>query len=126
MDRQFPPAGGTGLAVRQTNGSAFRPATFGAPLPSDGDAKGSKPTIWHDSPPGCAARQRSPSAQQHAWRNFNAENFMQMPLPRHARACRGHPRLSAKARRGWGGGDPAPPTPFTATEGKNFGPAEKG
>src|SRR3954449_2206227 len=40
------------------------PANFGAPLPSDGDAKGSKPTIWHDSPPGCAARQRSRSGQQ--------------------------------------------------------------
>src|SRR3954470_7836357 len=64
MGRQFPSAGGTGLAVRQTDGSAFRPATFGAPLSSDGDAKGSKPTIWHDSPPGCAARQRSRTAQQ--------------------------------------------------------------
>jgi hypothetical protein len=38
MGRQFPPAGGTGPAVRQANGSAFRPANFGAPLPSDGDA----------------------------------------------------------------------------------------
>src|SRR3954469_5473796 len=63
MGRQVPPPRGTGLAVRQTNGSAFRPATFGAPLPSDGDAKGSKPTIWHDSPPGCAARQRSHAAR---------------------------------------------------------------
>src|SRR4029078_10713940 len=40
------------------------PANFGAPLPSLGRAKGSKPTIWHDSPPGCAARQRSPSGQR--------------------------------------------------------------
>ena len=39
------------------------PANFGAPLPSFGSAKGSKPTIWHDSPPGCAARQRSRTAQ---------------------------------------------------------------
>ncbi len=38
-------------------------ANFGAPLPSFGNAKGSKPTIWHDSPPGCAARQRSRSDQ---------------------------------------------------------------
>ena len=30
------------------------PANFGAPLPSAGGAKGWKPTIWHDSPPGCA------------------------------------------------------------------------
>src|SRR6185295_15196446 len=49
------------------------PANFGAPLPSDGDAKGSKPTIWHDSPPGCAARQRSPTAQQHADKKDNVE-----------------------------------------------------
>src|SRR4051794_41473851 len=49
-------------AVRQTDGSAFRPATFGAPL---WDAKGSKPTIWHDSPPGCAARQRSRTVSKH-------------------------------------------------------------
>src|SRR4051794_19963612 len=34
MGRQFPPAGGTGLAARQANRSAFRPSTFGAPLPS--------------------------------------------------------------------------------------------
>ncbi len=39
------------------------PANFGAPLPSIGSAKGSKPTIWHDSPPGCAARQRSRTVQ---------------------------------------------------------------
>ena len=39
------------------------PANFGAPLPSVGGAKGSKPTIWHDSPPGCAARQRSRTPQ---------------------------------------------------------------
>src|SRR3954467_3138635 len=99
MGRQFPPTGGTGLAVRQTNGSAFRPATFGAPLPSDGDAKGSKPTIWYDSPPGCAARQRSPSAQ---W--MEKETMLMFPyltLTRPAPACRGHPRLGGKARRGW-------------------------
>ena len=44
------------------------PANFGAPLPSLGIAKGSKPTIWHDSPPGCAARQRSRTVQQNARR----------------------------------------------------------
>src|SRR5712671_4690887 len=49
MDRQFPPAGGTGHAARQANGSAFRPANFGAPLPSVGGAKGSKPTIWTEA-----------------------------------------------------------------------------
>src|SRR6266852_5195817 len=34
MGRQFPPAGGTGPIARRANGSAFRPANFGAPLPS--------------------------------------------------------------------------------------------
>ena len=87
------------------------PANFGAPLPSDGDAKGSKPTIWHDSPPGCAARQRSPTAQQ-----MHGEITMTkyahitcLTLHRHARAqpsegrrryarlCRGHPRLGTKS-----------------------------
>jgi hypothetical protein len=48
----------TGQRVRRS-----APANFGAPLPSFEDAKGSKPTIWHDSPPGCAARQRSPTGQ---------------------------------------------------------------
>jgi len=75
------------------------PANFGAPLPSDGDAKGSKPTIWHDSPPGCAARQRSPTAQ-----HIQKETMLMFPyltLNRHARACRGHPRLGTKGGRGW-------------------------
>ena len=54
-----PSADGIGPAVRSVHGcGAAAPANFGAPLPSDGDAKGSKPTIWHDSPPGCAARRR--------------------------------------------------------------------
>src|SRR5882762_3552695 len=40
MDRQFPPAGGTGPAVRRANGvRRSAPAPFGAPLPhvSEGD-----------------------------------------------------------------------------------------
>src|SRR5438477_12769363 len=46
-------------------GAAFRAREFrrSASL-FIGSAKGSKPTIWHDSPPGCAARQRSPTVQQ--------------------------------------------------------------
>jgi hypothetical protein len=49
------------------------PANFGAPLPSVGGAKGSKPTIWHDSPPGCAARQRSRTPQHMHGENDDAE-----------------------------------------------------
>src|SRR5471032_3196879 len=49
MGRQSRFADGRGYAARQANGSAFRPANFGAPLPSDGGAKGSKPTIWTET-----------------------------------------------------------------------------
>jgi hypothetical protein len=61
------------------------PANFGAPLPSLGTAKGSKPTIWHDSPPGCAARQRSRTAQHMHGDNHDAE-ICAPASPRHARA----------------------------------------
>ena len=65
----IPSADGIGSIVR-SNQWARRsaPANFGAPLPSVGGAKGSKPTIWHDSPPGCAARQRSRTGQTHSQR----------------------------------------------------------
>jgi hypothetical protein len=63
----------TGQRVRRS-----APATFGAPPPSFGTAKGSKPTIWHDSPPGCAARQRSRMVQQcgekRGWRKMERNN----------------------------------------------------
>jgi hypothetical protein len=63
-------------------------ATFGAPLPSDGGAKGSKPTIWHDSPPVCAVRQRSPTVQhRHGERMMSKFAHMTcVTLHRHARA----------------------------------------
>src|SRR5947207_12617871 len=48
----------TGQQVRRS-----APANFGAPLPSVGGAKGSKPTIWHDNPSGCAVRQHSRTAR---------------------------------------------------------------
>src|SRR5437899_11618808 len=58
MGRQFPPAGGTGPIARRANGSAFRPANFGAPLPSFGNAKGSNTkfgtTARRDAPRGNA------------------------------------------------------------------------
>ena len=63
MDRQSRPLTGWVLPQgRPTAAADSAAANFGAPLPSDGGAKGSKPTIWQDSPPGCAARQRSHSA----------------------------------------------------------------
>jgi len=87
------------------------PANFGAPLPSDGDAKGSKPTIWHDSPPGCAARQRSRTGQY--MEKETMPKFAHSTLHRHARAqpsegrrryarlCRGHPRLALRQSKAW-------------------------
>src|SRR5882724_5315246 len=69
----------TGQRVRRS-----APANFGAPLPSFGTAKGSKPTIWHDSPPGCAARQRSRTAQQLTEKSTMLK-FAHPTLHRHAR-----------------------------------------
>src|SRR5260221_12551139 len=48
------------------------PANFGAPLPSFWECEGFEHKIWNDSPPGCAARQRSRTAQQNARRNDDA------------------------------------------------------
>src|SRR5260221_13665506 len=85
MGRQFPPAGGTGPIVRRANGSAFRPANFGAPLPSDGDAKGSKPTIWtetrRDVPRGNAPARHNKCMKE----EMTMSKFAQMTLNRHAR-----------------------------------------
>src|SRR2546423_4917113 len=49
----------TGQRVRRS-----APANFGAPLPSFWDCEEFELKIWHDSPPGCAARQRSLTGQQ--------------------------------------------------------------
>ena len=54
-------------------GAAFRAREFRHSASLYWVAKGSKPTIWHDSPPGCAARQRSRTAQTNARRNHDAE-----------------------------------------------------
>ena len=59
----IPSADGRGHAVRLANGCGVpRPRISALRFPLIGSAKGSKPTIWHDSPPGCAARQRSRTA----------------------------------------------------------------
>ena len=74
MGRQFPPAGGTGPIVRRANGCGVpRPRISALRFPLFGTAKGSKPTIWHDSPPGCAARQRSRAGQHRHGENRDAE-----------------------------------------------------
>ena len=67
-------------------GAAFRAREFrrSASL-FIGSAKGSKLTIWHDSPPGCAARQRSRTVQHDAWRKDDVE-VCAPHSPRHARA----------------------------------------
>src|SRR5437764_11339871 len=73
MDRQFPPAGGTGLAVRQANGcgdprpriSALRyPLLEGRRVETDN---------LDGSPGGCAARQRSRTPQTNSQRKDDVE-----------------------------------------------------
>src|SRR5205823_4650802 len=64
MDRQFPPAGGTGPIVRRANGCGVpRPRISALRFPLLGPRR-VRMTIWHDSPPGCAARQRSRTPRQ--------------------------------------------------------------
>src|ERR1044071_1153535 len=55
MGRQFPPAGGTGLAVRQAMVAAFRDSEFrrSATLCME-CVEGTKPTTGTESQPGCA------------------------------------------------------------------------
>jgi hypothetical protein len=114
----IPSADGRGHAARQANGCGVpRPRISALRFPLFGIAKGSKPTIWHDSPPGCAARQHSRSGRT-CTEKTTMPKFLQITcvtLHRHARAqpsegrrryarlCRGHPRLGAEVRRGWPG-----------------------
>ena len=50
MDRQFPPAGGTGATVRSANGCGVPRLRISAlRFPLFGIAKGSKPTIWTEA-----------------------------------------------------------------------------
>ena len=58
---------------------------------------------------GTTVRRDAPRGNAPAWVNICMEKGMRMSkfahltLHRHARACRGHPRLGVKARRGWPG-----------------------
>jgi hypothetical protein len=79
------------------------PANFGAPLPSLG-VRRVRMTIWHDSPPGCAARQRSRTSQQNARRNHDApieaDNHRSAVSGRCRRPCRSRwPKGTAQAQR---------------------------
>jgi len=76
-------------------------ANFGAPLPSDGGAKGSKPTIWHDSPPGCAARRRCLTPQRMYEGEDDSVEVCALNSLRHARPCAGHPCLALRHRKAW-------------------------
>src|SRR5690348_3414251 len=65
MDRQFPPAGGTGFAARQANGcGGFRARDFRRSATLRWVCVGFETDNLDGSPPGCAARQRSLSAQK--------------------------------------------------------------
>ena len=74
MGRQSRPQTGEAMPQGGPMGAAFRAREFrrSASL-FIGTAKGSKPTIWHDSPPGCAARQRSRTVQTHSQREDDVE-----------------------------------------------------
>ena len=70
----IPSADGRGHAVRQANGCGVpHPRISALRFPSFRDCEGFELTIWHDSPPGCAARQRSRTTQQMHGENDDAK-----------------------------------------------------
>src|SRR5258708_7121443 len=82
--------------------AAFRVCEFRRSATLFGIAKGSKPTIWHDSPPGCAARQRSRTGQHSARRRNDHREGMTMLKFAHLtlRVMRGlDPRIHEAGRR---------------------------
>src|SRR5882757_4817006 len=101
MDRQSRFADGRGHAVRQANGSAIRPANFGAPLPSVGGAKGSKPTIWTETRRD-VPRGNAPARVKHVWRardaNVLAKRTRRGILAKRTRGLRCDARLLRFAR----------------------------
>ena len=70
---------------RPTAAADSAAANFGAPLPSDGGAKGSKPTIWTE------ARRDAPrgnnGARTHEWRRNDDVEICAHTSLRHARPC---------------------------------------
>jgi hypothetical protein len=69
----IPSADGIGPIARRANGSAFRPANFGAPLPSILRSRRVRTDNLDGNPPGCAARQRSRAASKNARRKMHRE-----------------------------------------------------
>src|SRR6476620_8859826 len=97
MGRPFPPAGGTGPIARRANGSAFRPATFGAPLPSFWECEGFETDNLARQSAGMRRAATLPHGSADARRNDEDEIY---------EACRllsPHPEEPRSARRleGW-------------------------
>src|SRR5882724_3517288 len=75
MDRQFPPAGGTGATVRSADGCGDpRPRISALRYPLLEDAKGSKPTIWTEASRD-APRGNAPPRLTHAWRKSRCRSL---------------------------------------------------
>src|SRR5437773_10385790 len=81
-------------------GAAFRAREFRRSATLCWRGEGFETDNLDGSPPGCAARQRSRTGQQHGWRRKDHREemtmlkFAHLALHRHARACRGNPRLA--------------------------------
>ena len=87
MGRQSRFADGRGHAVRQANGSAFRPANFGAPLPSVWGCEGFETDNLDGNPPGCAARQRSRTHRTNGRRRNDDVEVCALHSPPSCPAC---------------------------------------
>ena len=101
MGRQSRFADGMGLAARQTNGRGvprLRISALRYPLMGMRRVRNRQfgTTVRRDAPRGNA-----PVWLDKWMEKITMLMFAYLILNRHARACRGHPRLGAKARRGW-------------------------
>jgi len=101
-ERQFPPAGGTGATVRSANGCGVpRPRISALRFPLLGLRRVRNrqfgTTARRDAPRGNA-----PPRVNKCMEKITMLMFPYLTLNRHARACRGHPRLALRqGRRGW-------------------------
>ncbi len=99
----IPSADGRGHAVRQANGCGVpRPRISALRFPLLGVRRVRNrqfgTTARRDAPRGNA-----PARLNTCMEKITMLKFLQITLHRHARACRGHPRLGTKVRRGWPG-----------------------
>ena len=103
MDRQLPPAGGTGPIARRANGSAIRPATFGAPLPSILRLRRVRNQQFERKPAGmCRAAALPHGSTTHGWRRNRCRSLcrcLSAVMP--ALVAGIHALLRDKGRRGW-------------------------